>query len=247
MTSQPDRRFRPRRLRDPRPSAVPAAPAPISAGKQSFDGTWSVLIVTEKGTCDRAYRYPVRISNGSVGYAGEASFNVSGRVGANGAVTVMVSKGNQSAKGTGQLSANDGSGRWTPAPANAPAPGPPSAAETFSRFDSLQPPNSKPGSRRAFFSSASGLSGAQRSHARPAARRKRSGLLPLTPSLSCRFLSPLSGTTAACTLSQTRHWKVRRSMPAFVGCGSIPVSRIGPPHCVQAGPGSGRVARGRIR
>lgn len=93
-------------------SAFPASPAPISAGKQSFDGTWSVLIVTERGTCDRAYRYPVRISNGSVGYAGEASFNVSGTVGPNGSVTVMVSKGNQSARGSGHLSASDGSGRW---------------------------------------------------------------------------------------------------------------------------------------
>ena len=94
-------------------SAVPAAPAPISAGKGSFDGTWSVLIVTQQGKCDRAYRYPVRISNGSVGYAGDASFNVSGNVGANGAVTVTVSRGSQSAKGIGQLSGNGGSGRWT--------------------------------------------------------------------------------------------------------------------------------------
>src|SRR5215210_3256079 len=91
-------------------SAMPAAPAPISAGKQSLDGTWSVLIVTEQGKCDRAYRYPVRSSNGSVGYAGEASFNVSGNVGANGAVTVMVSRGSQGAKGTGQLSGNGGAG-----------------------------------------------------------------------------------------------------------------------------------------
>src|SRR3954449_9446112 len=93
-------------------SAVPASPAPMAASKATFDGTWSVLIVTEKGTCDRAYRYPVRISKGAVGYAGEASFNVSGSVGANGSVTVMVSKGNQSARGSGQLSASDGSGRW---------------------------------------------------------------------------------------------------------------------------------------
>ena len=93
-------------------SAVPAAPAPIAAGKTSFDGNWSVLIVTEKGTCDRAYRYPVRIANGSVGYAGEASFNVSGRVGANGAVTVTVSRGSQSATGTGRMSSSDGTGRW---------------------------------------------------------------------------------------------------------------------------------------
>src|SRR4051795_976388 len=93
-------------------SVMPAAPAPIASGKQSLDGTWSVLIVTEQGKCDRAYRYPVRISNGAVGYAGEASFNVSGSVGANGAVAVTVSRGNQSARGSGQLSASDGSGRW---------------------------------------------------------------------------------------------------------------------------------------
>jgi hypothetical protein len=93
-------------------SVVPASPAPISIAKPSFDGQWSVLIVTEKGTCDRAYRYPVRISNGSVGYAGEASFSVTGRVGANGAVTVTVSRGNQSASGSGMLSSTDGSGTW---------------------------------------------------------------------------------------------------------------------------------------
>jgi hypothetical protein len=93
-------------------SALPASPAPMSASKQSFDGAWSVLIVTEKGTCDRAYRYPVRISNGSVGYAGQASFDVSGNVGASGAVTVTVSKGNQRARGSGHLSATGGSGRW---------------------------------------------------------------------------------------------------------------------------------------
>lgn len=93
-------------------SAVPATTAPIAAGKASFDGNWSVLIVTEKGTCDRAYRYPVRISRGAVGYAGEASFNVSGQVGANGAVTVTVSRGSQSASGSGRLSLSDGTGHW---------------------------------------------------------------------------------------------------------------------------------------
>jgi hypothetical protein len=94
-------------------SAIPALPAPIAAGKATFDGNWSVLIVTHKGSCDRAYRYPVRIANGSVGYAGEASFNVSGQVGQNGAVTVRVSRGNQSANGSGTLSGTSGAGHWT--------------------------------------------------------------------------------------------------------------------------------------
>jgi hypothetical protein len=93
-------------------SAAPAAPAPLAAGKASFDGNWSVLIVTEKGTCDRAYRYPVRIANGTVGYTGEASFNVTGQVAANGAVTVTVSHGSQSAAGSGRLSFTGGSGHW---------------------------------------------------------------------------------------------------------------------------------------
>ena len=93
-------------------SAAPALPAPVSATKAAFDGGWSVLIVTEKGTCDRAYRYPVKIENGSVGYAGSASFTVAGKVGDNGALTVTVSRGSQSATGTGRISATDGSGTW---------------------------------------------------------------------------------------------------------------------------------------
>jgi|GEM_PF-292847 len=91
-------------------TAVPAS-APAYA-KSNYDGTWSVLIVTQKGTCDRAYRYPIKIDNGAVGYAGDASFTVSGKVGANGAVTVTVARGSQSANGQGKLSTADGAGQW---------------------------------------------------------------------------------------------------------------------------------------
>ncbi len=91
-------------------AAAPAISAP--AGKPNFDGAWSVLIVTEKGTCDRAYRYPIKIENGTVDYAGSASFTVSGKVGTNGAVTVTVSRGSQSANGSGHMSATDGGGHW---------------------------------------------------------------------------------------------------------------------------------------
>jgi lipoprotein-anchoring transpeptidase ErfK/SrfK len=95
-------------------SVAPALAAPLASSK-SFDGGWSVLIVTEKGTCDRAYRYPVKIDNGTVGYAGTASFNVTGKVGPNGAVTVTVSRGDKSATGTGRMSGTDGAGTWTAA------------------------------------------------------------------------------------------------------------------------------------
>jgi hypothetical protein len=92
-------------------AATELASAPASA-RSNFDGQWSVLIVTQKGTCDRAYRYPVKIDNGSVGYAGDSSFTVSGKVGENGTVTVKVARGSQSANGQGRLSATDGSGMW---------------------------------------------------------------------------------------------------------------------------------------
>ena len=91
--------------------ATTAFAAPTQA-KMNYDGAWSVLIVTQKGECDRGYRYPVQINNGSVGYAGQAGFSVGGKVGPNGAITVTVSRGDKSARGTGMLSGEGGSGAW---------------------------------------------------------------------------------------------------------------------------------------
>ncbi|MPZ40215.1 MAG: hypothetical protein GEU95_19590 [Rhizobiales bacterium] len=86
--------------------ASPATSAP------SYDGLWSVVIVTEQGTCDRAYRYPVRISRGQVVNAGDSSVSITGRVGGNGTLTVTVSHGNQRATGSGRLSSTGGAGSW---------------------------------------------------------------------------------------------------------------------------------------
>ena len=87
--------------------------APSSASADTkFDGRWSVLIVTEQGTCDRAYRYPLIIENGHVLYGGKKNFDVSGRVESNGAVIVSVTQGNQGAQGTGRLSGKYGRGTW---------------------------------------------------------------------------------------------------------------------------------------
>jgi hypothetical protein len=76
------------------------------------DGLWSVVIITEKGTCDRAYRYPIRISNGTLVNAGDEAFVITGKVGANGAVTVTVSHGERSATRSGRLSHDAGAGSW---------------------------------------------------------------------------------------------------------------------------------------
>ena len=52
-----------------------------------FDGAWSVLIVTDAGSCDRAYRYALRIANGRIFYP-DQTIDVSGHVDARGHANV---------------------------------------------------------------------------------------------------------------------------------------------------------------
>jgi hypothetical protein len=79
-----------------------------------FDGPWTVLIVTERGSCDRAYRYGVQIVDGVVRYDGSIVSIVSfdGYVAANGKVQVTVVAGNSRAYGSGRMSRNFGQGKW---------------------------------------------------------------------------------------------------------------------------------------
>ena len=76
------------------------------------DGNWSVLIITEKGDCDRGYRYDVKIANGHVSYRGDAPVNLAGTVASNGAINVSIKAGEKGASGTGRLSASSGAGTW---------------------------------------------------------------------------------------------------------------------------------------
>jgi hypothetical protein len=87
--------------------------APARAAPSPFDGAWSVLVVTEQGTCDRAYRYAVRIQDGRVLYQGETGVDVSGQVTRDGRIHVNVGHADQRASGAGRLSRDFGSGRWS--------------------------------------------------------------------------------------------------------------------------------------
>ena len=87
--------------------------ATTHSARTAFDGNWSVLIVTDAGQCDRAYRYGLVIRDGRVLYEGEAAVNVAGNVTRNGAVSVRVSAGSQHADGAGRLSNSNGSGKWS--------------------------------------------------------------------------------------------------------------------------------------
>ena len=113
----PDRSKRSARLdKDTLPNkrvsaTVPVRPAP-AAPSAAFDGDWSVVIMTQSGGCDRAYRYGVRIANGDVVYDGGGPVDLQGHVFSNGSVRVSVSGAGQRADGQGRLSRTVGNGTW---------------------------------------------------------------------------------------------------------------------------------------
>ena len=92
--------------------AAACTSAGVASAASAYDGRWSVVIETERGNCDRAYRYGLNIVNGNVSYAGNAAFDVRGRVAGNGAVHVRVSRGATYADGHGRLLESTGSGHW---------------------------------------------------------------------------------------------------------------------------------------
>ena len=85
---------------------------PLMALAAAQDGNWSVLIITEKGDCDQAYRYSVKVQDGQLKYQGDAAVNMAGTVAANGVVQVTIKLGDKGASGNGHLSANAGTGTW---------------------------------------------------------------------------------------------------------------------------------------
>src|SRR5262245_54062665 len=92
--------------------AIVAGSAPPPARAASFDGPWSVVVVTRSGPCDQSYRYGLLIQGSRVSYLGGGSVSVSGHVAPSGVVSVSVSSGSQSAQGSGRLSNGQGSGTW---------------------------------------------------------------------------------------------------------------------------------------
>jgi hypothetical protein len=91
-------------------AAMPAA-APAQSARTIFDGPWSVVIVTDQGSCERVYRYGVEIANGHVLSQGSGAA-MFGRVTRRGQVDVRVRQGNQEAVGSGRLTQVSGGGWW---------------------------------------------------------------------------------------------------------------------------------------
>jgi hypothetical protein len=89
-----------------------ASVAGTASARTIYDGAWSVLIVTQSGTCDPSYRYGVQIADGTVVYDGIGPITMQGKVSPKGAVRVIVTAGSQWADGSGRLTRNKGGGIW---------------------------------------------------------------------------------------------------------------------------------------
>ena len=88
------------------------SPGLARSTQASFDGHWSVVIITDAGTCDRSYRYGLVVSRGRITYEGDSSVIISGGVDRGGRVSVSLRYGQAAAQGSGRLSGSGGGGHW---------------------------------------------------------------------------------------------------------------------------------------
>jgi hypothetical protein len=89
-----------------------ASAAGTASARTIYDGAWSVLIITQSGSCDPTYRYGVQIADGAVVYDGGGPITLQGKVSPKGAVRVLLQAGSQYAEGSGRLNRTRGSGVW---------------------------------------------------------------------------------------------------------------------------------------
>jgi len=89
-----------------------AGAAFAASAKPSFDGTWNVRLVTESGTCDSSYSQTVAIENGRVRPLAGAGAAISGGVGSDGNVALIISRSLAQANASGRLGSQSGSGSW---------------------------------------------------------------------------------------------------------------------------------------
>jgi hypothetical protein len=83
-----------------------------SASAAVYDGRWSVEVITDQGTCDRAYRWSIGIRGGRITDIGDNIAQASGKIAPNGRVSVLLTRGSDRLMATGALDREEGSGTW---------------------------------------------------------------------------------------------------------------------------------------
>jgi hypothetical protein len=82
------------------------------AGPQkNYNGTWSVRLVTDAGSCDASYSTTVMIQDGQV-RPGANGTSVSGGVGRDGSVALGIQRSIATGDASGRLGERSGTGTW---------------------------------------------------------------------------------------------------------------------------------------
>jgi hypothetical protein len=89
---------------------VPSDAARRAVRRSSYDGTWTVVIYTQRGDCG-SVRAALIIVGGRV-YSQDQTYQAYGAVSSGGGIRVTLVRGNQSASGSGRLAQSSGAGRW---------------------------------------------------------------------------------------------------------------------------------------
>jgi len=76
-----------------------------------YDGSWDLIFVTQRGTCDPTYNFSVNITNRVVTHPNLVRFR--GYVAQSGAVRASVTVQDKYASGSGRLSGASGRGTWS--------------------------------------------------------------------------------------------------------------------------------------
>jgi hypothetical protein len=87
------------------------ASASAAYARSAYDGTWDLVFVTQKGTCDPTYNFTVNVSDGVVTHPNLVKFR--GYVAKSGSVRASVTVHDKFASGTGRLFATSGRGTWS--------------------------------------------------------------------------------------------------------------------------------------
>src|SRR3954453_21567749 len=91
-------------------AAALVAVTSVAQARSSYDGSWDLLFVTQRGACDPTYNFAVNITDGFVTHPNLVKFR--GYVARSGAVRASVTVHDKYASGSGHLSSNSGRGTW---------------------------------------------------------------------------------------------------------------------------------------
>jgi hypothetical protein len=85
--------------------------ATAAEARTSYDGSWNLVFVTQRGSCDPTYNFSVNINDGIVTHPNLVKFR--GSVGKSGAVRASVTVHDKYASGSGRLAQDAGRGTWS--------------------------------------------------------------------------------------------------------------------------------------